>query len=246
MYDWPEIHDLFDRLWASVAGRLHDAGYDAPERLTRSLTADALWQARDLCLGQTCGWPLVYGAARDARVVARSHHDLTKCPPGKYVSVLIGREERKAFGPDCRPAVNEPGSFSGAIALTRHASAHGIVLGAPVFTGSHRASIATVRDGDADIAAIDAISWSLAAAFDDLGDLVVMGQTAPAPSLPFITSPDMPSDRDGHLVAALRGAFTDPANNRLRKLLRVVNILPSTRADYRSLTEMDQPNFARP
>jgi ABC-type phosphate/phosphonate transport system substrate-binding protein len=56
-------------------------------------------------------------------------------------------------------------------------------------TGSHRASIVAVATGAAEIAAIDAVSWRLAEAWEpEAARLRVLGWTRPTPGLPMITA----------------------------------------------------------
>jgi hypothetical protein len=36
MYDWPEVREATDAWWAGLARHLRDAGFEAPDRLTRA------------------------------------------------------------------------------------------------------------------------------------------------------------------------------------------------------------------
>ena len=59
-----------------------------------------------------------------------------------------------------------------------------------IATGAHRQSIQCVADGRADLAAIDARSWSLAKTYsiELTNQLAVVGWTSRRPGLPFITA----------------------------------------------------------
>ena len=60
MYDWPEVRDATDGLWAAIAGVLREEGFNGvPEKLERGLQPYNLWRSPDLLLAQTCGYPLV-------------------------------------------------------------------------------------------------------------------------------------------------------------------------------------------
>ena len=97
--------------------------------------------------------------------------------------------------------------MSGIIALTRDLEAAGESL--DIFsqrfqTGAHRASIAAVASGKADICAIDCRSWQLARGFDDNASKVsVIGWTARRRGLPYICSKTVPSAT----VTVMRGAL---------------------------------------
>ena len=58
MYDRTETAAANDRLWAGIRDGLRARGIAAPEALTRGDGAYwPAWQAPDLVLSQTCGFP---------------------------------------------------------------------------------------------------------------------------------------------------------------------------------------------
>ena len=59
MYDWPEVHDAVDAVWAAIGGRLRDAGIDAPEGVWRPDRSEDLWTHPDLLIVETCGYQVV-------------------------------------------------------------------------------------------------------------------------------------------------------------------------------------------
>jgi ABC-type phosphate/phosphonate transport system substrate-binding protein len=91
-----------------------------------------------------------------------------------------------------RLAYNAPDSLSGLLALQRDLESQG--SGLHIFTdlietGGHRAAIRAVAAGKADVAAIDAKTWSLAQRFEpEARKLAVVGRTGPRRGLPFITA----------------------------------------------------------
>jgi ABC-type phosphate/phosphonate transport system substrate-binding protein len=91
-----------------------------------------------------------------------------------------------------RLALNSPDSMSGLLALRRDLEAAGESLGvfsSQVVTGSHRASIAAVASGRADVCAIDCRSWRLAERHEPAAEAVfVIGWTGRRKGLPMVTS----------------------------------------------------------
>lgn len=184
MYDMPGIHDHNVRLWQAIRDNLRSHQIAAPDTLTQDVDAFELWRDPNLCLSQTCGLPLVSGLVGDATVLGAFDYGLDDCEAGQYFSVIVAG---KHVPETPRFAYNDSGSQSGYAALKRHM---GPRLGAGVKTGSHVASVRAVAEGHADIAAIDAVTWRLALAYEPAAkQLHVVDRTTPTPGLPLITAP---------------------------------------------------------
>lgn len=208
MYDRAETEAASNRLWALVRDAL---GY-GPRRLTRD--GDFHWTDPDLVLSQTCGLPFRTYLRDKVTLVATPVHDLP-CPPGGYFSVLVARKDDARLSlrdfAGARVAANGSDSQSGWAALGAVAHKEGIDFREVTFTGAHRESACAIATGQADLAAIDAVSWKMISRWDRFADgLKVFGQTPPTPALPFITAPG-----------------TDPAPIR-RALARAIDALTAT------------------
>lgn len=196
MYDWPEVAAATDALWSAIRGRLADAGVPAPATLTRDRGLTEVWTDPALVLGQTCGLPLVQTLAGRVAVVGALDYGLPGCAPGWYRSVVVARADdpraRLADFRGARLAINGTDSQSGWGSILHHAAplaVDGAFLGGVVETGAHRASVAAVAGGEADLAAIDAVSWSLAQRFvPAAARLKALFLTDPTPGLPLITA----------------------------------------------------------
>lgn len=208
MYDWPEVQPAYDRLWASVASTLAEAGTDAPKVLKRDGDLWSHWLAPDLLLSQTCGLPYSRQLNGKVRKVGSPDYGLEGCPPGYYASKIVVRPEHAGVMPkdwaDLRLVINEDSSQSGFGAIMNHAAKLGASFASVTASGAHRRSAQMVAEGAADIAAIDAHSFRMALAYDGWArDLVVIGQTDPTPATPFITA----GVRTDEEVAQLRHAL---------------------------------------
>ena len=121
-------------------------------------------------------------------------------------------------------AVNDWHSNSGMNVL-RHAVAPlargGRFFGEVVMSGSHAASVRMVREGAADIAAVDCVTWGYLAREDPeaVKGLKVLGYSVSSPGLPLIAGAGV----DDELVLRLRGALLRPTS-RLRELMDVLSI----------------------
>ncbi len=152
------------------------------------------WRAPDLALSMTCGLPFRTALKDRVSYVGTLGFGLN-CAEGHYHSrVITGRppDETARTSPadGLRLAYNAANSQSGWAASQQAAP----FASAPAFagfveTGSHAASLATVAEGRADIAYIDAVTWRLLKRHDPNASRVhVAGHTKPTPALPLITS----------------------------------------------------------
>lgn len=238
MYDLPEVRDATDALWAAVATRLSDQGIAAPAGLTRDLSLHDLWSDPALLFSQCCGHPYVRHYRDRLRLVATPCYTAPGCDGPRYRSLLVARRggagsPAEAMGGVC--AVNDWDSLSGWVQLAAALSgpADWFFRGA-VVTGAHIDSLAAVAAGQADIAAIDCVTFALVQRHRPqvLADIAVVGQTAAAPSLPYVTRRGTDDGTVAALRDALAGALADPALAAARSALLLDGITILGEGDY--------------
>lgn len=237
MYDHPRQYDANDAIWVALARALHRRGVDAPLALDRSRSVDQVWRDPNLLFGQACGYPLVSEPDLALRVIGVPVYDVPDCEPGQHLSYIVTRRDdsapalRNYLGR--RAAINSPRSNTG-FNLFRSAVAD-LAEGRPFFgevieTGSHRASISALIWGDADVAAIDAVTFAALRRFEPevMVGLRILAKTPASPAPPFVTS----LDTDRATVAALRTALAeivaDQALAAARDTLFLSDILPAS------------------
>jgi ABC-type phosphate/phosphonate transport system substrate-binding protein len=213
MYDLPEVRAATDALWSSVARRLAEEGLaGVPDALLRDGPYDAPWSDPALLLSQSCGYPVTHELAGKVCLVATPRYRAPGCEGAFYRSVVVVGARSKAIvvddlrGKVC--AINEPSSHSGMNALRALIAPRS--FGRPFFasvrqSGGHLASLAMVAAGEADVAAIDCVTYALAAR---ARPFLVSGTrpiawSAPSPACPYITR----GRAGGELVAKLRSAL---------------------------------------
>lgn len=243
MYDFGAAMPANDRLWALVRDRLRAGGLDAPQGLTRGPGAYwPAWEAPDLILSQTCGYPYRERLHDLVTYVGTPDFGVEGCPPGYYRSVFVARvkDARRTLTDfdGAGFAYNEDLSQSGWAAPQVHAAGLGLRLPAVVQTGGHRLSAHAVAEGRADIAAIDAVTWTLLQGEDPVTKaLRVIDQTTPTPGLPYISGPGADADLiHAALVAAV--AALDPAD---RATLRLKGIVRIPKAAYLAVPNPPAP-----
>jgi len=210
MYDFGHVRAATDGLWAAIRDALRAHGIEAPEGLTRSGDFGDQWRSPALLFGQTCGYPFWKGLRDHLEVLAAPVYAFDGCEGPNHCSFFVAHvdDSRDALSQfkGARAAINGFDSNTG-MNLFRAAVAplaqDGRFFGEVVVTGAHAASLAAVAGGEADIAAIDAVTFGLLRP----QGVKIIGHTPSTPTLPFVTSRAQPEK----VRAALREALRDLA-----------------------------------
>lgn len=254
LYDWPEIRRDTNACWHLIADALRASGVPAPRDLTRDRSLDDLWRDHALLFGQTCGYPYVTRLRRTVQLVGTPCYAVDGCEGPSYKSFLVVRRDHA----DCtlealrghRVAVNAQDSQSGYSAL-RHLIAplarHGWFFGDTVITGSHRASMRAVAHGHADLCAVDAVCWELAARHDPAirTRLRVVAETYPAPGLPLICARSIPDDVVDRLRSVVSQVLNRGLPSAIRHALCIAGIQWVPDLAYNRILEMETEAAAR-
>jgi ABC-type phosphate/phosphonate transport system substrate-binding protein len=216
MYDWPEVRAATDAWWRGLARH-----FKASIELDRSVDFQAVWRGADLLFSQTCGYPFTHEFKDLLRYVATPHYAVDGCDGANYRSIIFARDRLplEAFR-GAAAAVNDPDSMSGMLALKLvfgPSAWDGHFFGRAIRTGGHLNSLLAVREGRADVCAIDAVCVGLARRYrpDCLGGLVEIARSPMVPGLPYVTRcGDIDSLRE-----AIAGAFADPELREAREQL---------------------------
>ena len=244
-----------EALWAYLANKLQEAGVvDVPAALVWPQQLHAHWKDPALLLSQACGYPLVTELQQQVQVLGAFHYNAAGCSGVMCRSALIARAGDCDGGGDgggegygaCElsafrgrtVAYNSADSQSGYNALRAELApmAHkGRFFGERRVSGSHRASVEMVRDGQADIAAIDCVSLAglHRHAPQVMQGIQVIGYSKPYPGLPLITSSATPAASVAVLRAVLADASQDATCSTLLQDLFIVGFSPLDFDDYK-------------
>ncbi len=250
MYWLTELAWITDLWWQGLARHWRAAGLrDIPETSSEPREVYDLWLAPDLFFAQTCGYPLTHRLKGRVTLVATPCYAAPGCEGASYRSFIIVREdsaiESIADLAGKTAGINGYDSQSGWNVLRR---ALAPVLSTPgafpriVETGAHRRSVAAVRAGDVDVAAIDCVTFALLrqAAPNEVEGLRVIAASERAPALPFITRKDISPEDLQRLRDGLQAAMADPDLAEIRRALLIggVEILPD--AAYDRILEIER------
>ena len=224
------MYNVSERLGQAYEGLLVALAEETGQAVSLESPSDlpAFWRRRDLLLSQTCGYPYMTHLRSEVTLVATPCYDFAGCSGSDYSSVIVVREAAEvdvlADAVGLVAVVNDLNSNSGMNVL-RHAVAPlargGRFFDRVIQSGSHAASVRMVRQGAADIAAVDCVTWGYLAREDSgaLRGLKVLRYSVASPGLPLIAGGDVGQE----LVLRLRGALLRPSA-RLRGLMEVLSI----------------------
>ncbi|MFT5343484.1 MAG: ABC-type phosphate/phosphonate transport system substrate-binding protein [Paracoccaceae bacterium] len=238
MYDIPALQDANDRFWQLIREHLGHG----PARLSRDRDYWEMWQSPDLLLGQTCSLPYRTRLHGTVGLIGTPDYGLPDCPPGFYQSVFVVNAdadgETLADFSDGTFAYNESASQSGWSGPTTHLRAANIHFDSLLETGAHVISAQAVAEGRADIAGLDALTWSLIQEHGSVANrLRVITKTTPTPGLPYITA----KSRDvAALTRAVRSAI-DALTPQDRDLLHLKGLVSIDPASYLAIPNPPAP-----
>lgn len=242
MYGEIEARPTTERWWGGLARHLRDHGVgEVPDALDWPDDLYAHWRTPGLLFSQTCGYPLVHIVAGDVQIVATPHYNVPGCEGPRYTSLILVPEGAEVEAVDelrgSRLAVNGFDSYSGyhvwPIVLPGGESPDSY-FGEIVESGSHRASARRVREGEADVCAVDCVGHALLEDGnpDEPRGLRILCTSPPAPALPYVTGAATPADEVSRLRAGLFAALDDPSLAKARARLRLAGASVLAKGEY--------------
>lgn len=218
------------------------------ERLdAQGLDLKQLWLSPSLLITQTCGYPLMTALRGQVQVVGRPVYRLPNSAGGNHCSLLVARSnDPRQQLEDFRGShglLNSRDSNSG-MNLFRHALAplqqDGRFFAQVSLTGGHRNSLAEIKAGRGDLAAIDSVTFDYLArdASDEVAGIKVVGRTAQGPCLPYITR--IGADAEA-IRYAMNQALTDLPD--VARVLAIGDVIPASEADYEVLMQYERDAF---
>jgi ABC-type phosphate/phosphonate transport system substrate-binding protein len=215
------------------------------ERLeAQGLDLKQLWLSPSLLITQTCGYPLMTALRGQVQVVGRPVYRLPNSAGGNHCSVLVARsDDPRQQLEDFRGShglLNSRDSNSG-MNLFRHAltplQQDGRFFAQVSLTGGHRNSLAEIKAGRGDLAAIDSVTFDYLAreASEEVAGIKVIGRTAQGPCLPYIT-------RLGSDAEAIRHAMNQALKDLpdVARVLAIDEVIPASEADYELLLQFER------
>ncbi len=255
MYDLPEARSATDAWWAVLCRHFRAAGLpEVPAALTRTPNVTDSWTMPGLLFTQTCGYPLTHDWSDDLRLVATPHYSAEGCDGPAYRSALIVADGSAVTTPEdlrgkhiAYNADHSQSGFNAPRAMAAPLARNGHFFGASTRSGGHRQSMTLVRSGEADVCAVDCVTWAMHQRYasDIVNGLRVMGWTDPAPCLPFVTAIGQDDDTVRRLRDGIVNAIADQAGVGARQALFLDNAEVLELSSYDVIDAMERDAIAR-
>ena len=247
MYDYPELREYTDQWWQGLCRHFKDAGLRFfPEELERPKNLYPHWMDPTLFFSQTCGYPLTHALRRQLHIVGAPCYSASGCRGVRYTSFVVVAAENPARNlaelRDTRCAYNSLDSQSGYNALRAIVAplAHrGRFFGKALKSGGHRESLWMVGNGEADICAVDCVTYALLQRHipETLHNTRILTETPTAPGMPFITASVLTLEP---MRMAVQNAFADPELEPLRAELLLGGFETLPREHYKEIVNMEK------
>lgn len=197
-YDFEEIRPATDALWRRLAANLRKAGLGdrVPSSLNRDLPYERQWTSREMLFGQACGYDVLIAYQSDLQIVATPKYSAPGCEGPYYSSLVVVHEdaqyERLEQLQGTRCVINTPTSHSGMNilrAMVAPLHCEGRFFGSLRISGSHHLSLSLIRRGQADVAAIDCVTYTLLSMYcpKAIDGTRVICRTPCVPAPPYVT-----------------------------------------------------------
>lgn len=231
MYQVPELEAVVSAWWQSLRQHLLAQGLsagDLPNLLVEPENYYAHWRKPNLLLSQTCGYPLTHELQNQVQYVATQSYQTAYTKGPNYCSLVLVHKKNSANHISqlkyTRLAVNSEDSQSGYHALRRFIAplAGGErFFSEVVHSGAHRQSMVLVANGEADVCAVDCVTYGLLQthAPATIANLRVLTHTQSTLGLPYVTSLATSPATLSKLRSGLAAAALDPALKSIRQQL---------------------------
>lgn len=246
-YDLAELRRATDALWRRVSDELRATGIaGVPDALNRRLHYEDQWSSGALLLGQACGYDVAIAYAHHLQLVSTPCYGLDGCDGPSYRSFVVVRADDPAAtiedlrGRRC--LINTPTSHSGSNvlrSLVAPLSVDGRFFSSVTVSGAHETSLELLRAGDADVAAIDCVTFGLLRRVRPaaLAGARVIHETVRVPAPPYVTSSSTPPQTVAALRRALATAVGDPA---VAGPLMMTGVEQLSADDYAPIIELER------
>lgn len=248
MYDFPEWQEANASWWQTIASL---AGYDSSTiPLVRGADYQQAWHNPALIFSQTCGYPFTHEWRDKFKLIGTPHYAVAGCESYRYSSWIVSHQDRLlGKGKDilkARVCLNGWDSMSGMLALqwymVKQTGLSSQSL-APYFqswqvSGGHLASLTMLQNNQADLAAIDVVTWDYAKHYRPslVKGMISIAQSPMIAGLPYVT-------RQGNvqqLQAAIKAALREESLAPVRAQLRICGFSETSWQDYQAILNLEQ------
>ena len=219
-YLFDHTEPVFTAFWQFVRGYLKQQGIETGADLyDAKYNTISLAREGRLMLGQMCGMNFSRNVTRIPGYLGSFVLAEKGVPAGYYHSVIIASKKLENISIDdlpiheLRAAHSEKDSYSGRFALYQAlgGSPTPCAFGRVSYTGAHRGTLAAISSGQADIGAIDCLTWHMLqfACPEQVAKVKIIGTSPPVPAPPLVSGLAENSEELAILKKAIKAAFRE-------------------------------------
>lgn len=236
--------------WFSVFKNLHHylpAPFNQPLELVFE-DDGSLFANESVLFAQTCGYPYNKRWRQSHDLIAVADFDIEGCTGISYSSWIITRPEfadlkLNAFA-NKTAVINNADSNSGMNVLRYAVSPYqieGQFFAKVIESGSHLTSLQQVMDGQADIAAIDAVTWYFArqSGLVDDSRVSVIGQSETTTGLPFMMSKNLAQTCSAKTICDAMNRSLEHAQSNAGDFLRIKRFVSVNPDQFDTILELE-------
>ncbi|WP_166219109.1 phosphate/phosphite/phosphonate ABC transporter substrate-binding protein [Pseudomonas atagonensis] len=240
MYTAPERIRAANERWIS---RILE-NLDVTRLCAEKLSLPELWLSPDLLLTQTCGYPLMTALRGKVRIIGRPRYEFSDASAGSHCSLILCRADdpRKTLVDfrNSRGVINSEDSNSGMNLLRQRLAPlqqGGRFFASVGISGGHRESLRWLREGRADLAAVDSVTYAYLAqhAPKEISGLRTVVRSAFSPTLPFITVASASDAQIEQLREVMNRSLAELTD--VAQTLGLAEVLPASESDYQVLLD---------
>ena len=244
MYDFPEVRYSMDALWRRMVRHFKSEGVkNVPQQLVHDRHLHELWSDENFVF-QSVLWDIIYRYRDHIQVLGTPWFDAPGCCNGHYASIVVVAESSDYQNVidmlGTVVVINGPESHSGMNALFSLVAPYSQrekFFSNVKISGSHAASLDTVKRGDADVAAVDCLTYELLRRYRPtaIDGTRPLGRTFDAPAPPYVTRTNVDKETVQRMQNALLATFDDPSLADTRKALLLNNVEVSSSETYQHI-----------
>ncbi|MET4071572.1 ABC-type phosphate/phosphonate transport system substrate-binding protein [Bradyrhizobium sp. S3.2.6] len=198
---------------------------------------------------QICGYPLFKHYRDQYRMLATPHYTIPGCVGSSHRAFFMVRADDPAehledlhgriFG--CNSLLSNSGMNLPRLSLARIAGGKPF-FSSVVMTGAHVTSLERLDKGDIDVCSIDNVTWGVFKKFRPFAAerYRILAETAPSPSLPFVTSVNTTESDALALAEVLYEIVNDPQTADIGGVLELNALSVPDVAAYERLAEYER------
>jgi ABC-type phosphate/phosphonate transport system substrate-binding protein len=254
-YDLPEIRVATNLFWARLAESLRSRGFrGVPSTLDRGRPFPEQWTSGHLLFSQACGYDCLLPYSEHLQVAATPAYTAPGCRGPYYNSFVVVHKDSPADRfEDLRGArcvVNEMTSHSGMNALRALVAPlhrQGQFFANVQISGSHVYSLQAVGAREADVAAIDCVTYELLRRYrpESLRQVRVLCECTPMPAPPYVVGSQWAAGELLQVGAALSEALQDPALQAVKDTLLLDRVESLPLSAYQPIAALEQAALQR-